>query len=64
MYKLETFLEAAERYEVSGIHLSAGEHPHMRIKGKLRVIDSEKAVLTEENVIQIRIESVFCFWKT
>jgi hypothetical protein len=36
----------------------------MRIKGKLRVIDSEKAVLTEENVIQIRIESVFCFWKT
>jgi twitching motility protein PilT len=53
MYKLETFLEAAERYEASDIHLSTGEHPRMRIKGKLRVIDSEKAVLTEETVVQI-----------
>jgi Tfp pilus assembly pilus retraction ATPase PilT len=32
MYKLETFLEAAERYEASDIHLSTGEHPRMRIK--------------------------------
>lgn len=53
MYKLENFIEAAEKYEASDIHLSAGEHPRVRIKGKLRTIGSERIVLTEETVMQI-----------
>jgi twitching motility protein PilT len=53
MYKLESLIEAAERYEASDIHLSTGEHPRMRIKGKLRTMGSEGAVLTQENVMQM-----------
>ena len=53
MYKLESLIEAAERYEASDIHLSTGEHPRMRIKGKLRTMGSEGAVLTQENVMRM-----------
>jgi twitching motility protein PilT len=56
MYKLESFIEAAEKYEASDIHLSTGEHPRVRIKGKLRTIGSEKIILTEEAIKHI-IES-------
>ena len=53
MYKLESFLEAAEKYEASDIHLSTGEHPRVRINGKLRTIGGEKVILDEDTIRHI-----------
>lgn len=53
MYKLESFLEAAEKYDASDIHLSEGEHPRVRIKGRLRTIGGENVILDEESLKQI-----------
>jgi twitching motility protein PilT len=53
MYKLESFLEAAEKYDASDIHLGAGEHPRVRIKGRLRTIGGENVILDEETVRHI-----------
>ena len=53
MYKLEDFLAVAEKYEASDIHLSTGEHPHVRMDGKLRSLGGEEVILAEENIINI-----------
>jgi twitching motility protein PilT len=53
MYKLEDFLTAAEKYEASDIHLSTGEHPRVRVKGKLCVLGGEGVVLAEDNILNI-----------
>lgn len=53
MYKLEDFLLVAEKHGASDIHLATGENPHIRIKGKLRTLGKEEAVLSEENILQI-----------
>ena len=50
MYKIEDFLTVAEKHGASDVHLAAGENPHIRIKGKLRSLGKEDAVLTEENI--------------
>jgi twitching motility protein PilT len=53
MYKLEDFLVVAEKHEASDIHLSTGEHPRVRIKGKLRLLGGEGVLLAEENIMKI-----------
>ena len=53
MYKLEDFLAVAEKYEASDIHLCTGEHPHIRIDGKLRSLGGEEVVLSEDNIMSI-----------
>ena len=53
MYKLEDFLVVAEKHEASDIHLSTGEHPRLRIEGKLRSMGGEGVLLTEENIMNI-----------
>lgn len=53
MYKVESFIAAAEKHAASDIHLTTGEHPRMRINGKLRIIGGEETVLSEENIIAI-----------
>ena len=53
MYKLEDFLVVAEKHEASDIHLSTGEHPRLRIGGKLRSMGGEGVLLTEENILMI-----------
>ena len=50
MYKLEDFLVVAEKHGASDIHLSTGEHPRLRIDGKLRSIGGEGVLLAEENI--------------
>lgn len=50
MYTVENFITAAEKYEASDIHLTTGEYPRLRIKGKLRAIGVDGAVLSEENI--------------
>jgi twitching motility protein PilT len=53
MYKLEDFLVVAEKHEASDIHLSTGEHPRLRIGGKLRSMGGEGVLLAEENIMEI-----------
>ncbi len=53
MYKLEDFLMIAEKHGASDIHLASGENPHIRIKGKLRSLGKEDAVLSEDNIARI-----------
>ncbi|HPD45592.1 MAG TPA: PilT/PilU family type 4a pilus ATPase [Anaerohalosphaeraceae bacterium] len=53
MYKLESLIAAAEKYDASDIHLGGGQGIRFRIKGKLRAIGGEGAVLTEEEVKQL-----------
>ena len=53
MYKLEDFLVVAEKHEASDIHLSTGEHPRLRVKGKLHSLGGEGVLLTEENIMKI-----------
>jgi twitching motility protein PilT len=53
MYTVDNFIAAAEKYEASDIHLATGEHPRLRIKGKLRAIGVDGAVLAEDNVLAI-----------
>ena len=53
MYKLESLIAAAEKYETSDIHLSTGQNMRLRIKGKLRSIGGEGAILTEDNIKHI-----------
>jgi Tfp pilus assembly pilus retraction ATPase PilT len=50
MYKVESFIAAAEKHAASDIHLTVGEHPRMRIHGKLRTIGGQEAVLSDENI--------------
>ncbi len=53
IYKLENFVVAAEKYQASDIHLTPGDHPRMRIGGKVRSMGGDDAILTEENVKMI-----------
>jgi twitching motility protein PilT len=53
MYKLESIVAAAEKYEASDIHLSTDLNLRLRIKGKLRSMGGEGAVLANEDVKQI-----------
>jgi twitching motility protein PilT len=53
MYKLEDFLVVAEKHEASDIHLSTGEHPRLRVKGKLHSLGGEGVLLAEENIMKI-----------
>jgi twitching motility protein PilT len=53
MYKLEDFLVVAEKHGASDIHLSTGEHPRLRVKGKLHSLGGEGVLLTEENIMKI-----------
>ncbi|MBE0535102.1 MAG: PilT/PilU family type 4a pilus ATPase [Phycisphaerae bacterium] len=53
MYKVETLVAAAEKYDASDIHLGAGQAVRLRIKGKLKALGGEGAVLTEECIFQI-----------
>ncbi len=52
-YKLEDFVTVSIKHDASDIHLSSGKNPHIRIKGKLRSLGKEDAVLAEENIRQI-----------
>lgn len=58
MYKIEDFLSVGEKHKASDIHLSTGEHPRLRVNGKLHSIGAEKVLLTEENIMNI-MESTF-----
>lgn len=58
MYKIEDFLLVGEKHKASDIHLSTGEHPRLRVKGKLHSIGAEKVLLTEENIMKI-MDSTF-----
>ena len=53
MFKIEDFLLVAEKHEASDIHLSTGEHPRLRVKGKLRSLGGDGVFLAEENILQI-----------
>ena len=53
MYKMEDFLAVAEKYKASDIHLTTGEHPHVRIDGKLRSLGGEDVVLSSDNIMNI-----------
>ncbi len=53
MYKVESFIAAAEKHMASDIHLTTDEHPRMRINGKLRIIGGEETVLSGENILNI-----------
>jgi twitching motility protein PilT len=56
MYQLENFIVAAEKYQASDIHLTPGDHPRMRIGGKVRSMGGDDAILSEEN-LQMIMES-------
>jgi twitching motility protein PilT len=53
MFKLETVIAAAEKYEASDIHLTTNQNLRLRIKGLLKLLGGEGAVLTEENIKNI-----------
>lgn len=53
MYKIEEFLAVGEKHQASDIHLSTGENPRLRVKGKLHALGGEGALLTEENIMTI-----------
>lgn len=53
IYKLENFVVAAEKYQASDIHLTPGDHPRLRIGGKIRSMGGEDTILTEENIMMI-----------
>jgi twitching motility protein PilT len=53
MYKLESLIAAAEKYDASDIHLGAGQNIRLRIKGKLKSMGGEGAVLTDDNICEI-----------
>lgn len=53
MYKMDAIIAAAEKYEASDIHLTAGQNLRLRIKGKLRSMGGEGAILTAENLQNI-----------
>jgi len=50
---MEDFLAVAEKYKASDIHLTTGEHPHVRIDGKLRSLGGEDVVLSSDNIMNI-----------
>jgi twitching motility protein PilT len=53
MVKLESLIAAAEKYEASDLHLTTGQNLRLRIKGDLKSLGGEGAVLTDENITQI-----------
>ncbi len=53
MYKLESLVAAADKFDASDIHLGGGQGIRLRIKGKLRAIGGEGAVLSEEDIKQL-----------
>ena len=53
MYKIEDFLLAGEKHDASDIHLSTGEHPRLRVKGKLHSLGGDGVLLTKDNILKI-----------
>ncbi len=58
MYTLENFIAAAEKYQASDIHLTPGDHPRMRIGGKVRSMGGEDTILSEENLTMLMESSL------
>lgn len=53
IYKVDSFIAAAEKHAASDIHLTTDERPRMRINGKLRTLGGDETILSQETILGI-----------
>jgi hypothetical protein len=51
IYKVDSFIAAAEKHAASDIHLTTDERPRMRINGKLRTLGGDETILSQETIL-------------